>query len=271
MSEWDAVASNRLAEPQFAWGTRVLDRLALRSDETVMDAGCGTGRLTELLLERLPQGRVLAVDHSRNMLDAARTRLARFGDRIRFVHGDLESVGMHAAVDVVFSTATFHWVLDHDRLLRSLRRALRPGGWLIAQCGGRPNLARLRERVATLMRQEPFAAFFSGWREPWEFPDDATEARRLSRAGFVDIETSLEPGPAVLPHRERYIAFLRTVVLFPHLDQIPNDQLQERFLAPLVEQASHDDPPFTLDYWRLNLRGRRPSIGRLSTVDDGSR
>src|SRR5262245_33124609 len=111
--EWDAQAYDRLSDPQYRWGVRVLERLALRGDETALDAGCGSGRLTALLLERLPHGRVIAVDRSENMLAEARARLAGSDDRVTFVAADLQTYAGDALCDAIVSTATFHWILDH--------------------------------------------------------------------------------------------------------------------------------------------------------------
>ena len=109
--EWNATSYHRVSNPQFAWGMAVLARLVLRGDERVIDAGCGSGRLTSELLARLPRGRVVAVDRSRNMLEQARATLAPFGSRVRFVEVALPPIPVAGWADVVFSTATFHWVL----------------------------------------------------------------------------------------------------------------------------------------------------------------
>ncbi len=115
------------------WGSAVLERLPLAGDETVLDAGCGSGRVTEELLERLPNGRVIAADNAPSMLVEARARLERFGDRVSFVECDLgRPLPVEGPVDAVFSTATFHWVADHDALFANLAAVLRPGGWLVA-------------------------------------------------------------------------------------------------------------------------------------------
>src|SRR5215212_4757515 len=143
-TEWDAASYHRLSAPQFSWGSQVLDRLRLNGDETIIDAGCGTGRLTAGLLERLPRGRVVAVDLSQNMLEEARSHLSPpFGGRVEFARADLAGLPFESAFDGVFSTAAFRWVPDHPRLFRSLYRSLKPGGWLDAQCGGANNIARL--------------------------------------------------------------------------------------------------------------------------------
>src|SRR3954468_7594291 len=109
--EWDARSYDRVAAPMTSWGTAVLERLPLDGDETVLDAGCGSGRVTELLAERLTRGRVIALDGSAAMLDAARGPLERFGDRIQLVHADLsQPLPIDGPVDAILSTATFHWL-----------------------------------------------------------------------------------------------------------------------------------------------------------------
>lgn len=261
-AEWNAEVYHRVSNPHVTWGARVIERLALRGDETVLDAGCGTGRLTAELLERLPDGHVIALDRSQNMLDAARENLTpRFGDRVTFVLADLQEVRpeeIGEPVDVIFSTASFHWVKDHPRLFANLYQVLKPGGWLVAQCGGGPNLAALLARASELMATPRYAPFFEGWSGPWEYADDVTTAERLREAGFVDIEASLEEAPTRMADAATYREFLTSVIFGAHLARIPDEDLREGFVDHLTDLAAVDDPPFFLDYWRLNIRARRP-------------
>ncbi|CAN5685397.1 class I SAM-dependent methyltransferase [soil metagenome] len=259
-AEWDAAAYFRLSNPHVVWGQPVLDRLPLNGDETVLDAGCGAGRVTADLLERLPNGRVIALDISANMLTEARQQLQpRFGDRVTFIQADLQDFTLDEPVDAIFSTAAFHWVLDHPRLSSALLAALRPGGRLVAQCGGGPNIAAVLVRAAALMNSEPYAPYFAGWPGPWEFASAEVTAKRLRDAGFVDIETSLEPKPTAMPNAGEYRDYLSTVVFGSHLDRLPDERLRREFVQTLTEQAASDDPPFLLDYWRLNIQCRRPA------------
>ena len=238
---------------------QVVERLRLEGDETVLDAGCGTGRLTALLLERLPRGRVMAVDLSQNMLEEARQHLSiRFGERVEFIRADLAELPFDAAFDGVLSTAAFHWVPDHARLFRSLYRSLKPGGWLVAQCGGATNIARLMRRASVLTATEPYAAYFSGWKDTKVFADAATTAKRLRAAGFKDVETGLEPAPTVLSGADEFDEFLTAVNMRAHLARLPEGSLRRRFVEELTELASGDDPPYSLDYCRLNISARRP-------------
>ncbi len=222
-----------------------------------MDAGCGTGRLTSLVADRLPEGCVVAVDRSENMTRVATETLAPFQDRSSVVLADLSTLPFRSAFDVVFSTATFHWIHDHQRLFAELHRVLKEGGRLHAQCGGGKNLERIHRRAHALMQASEFAPFFGDWRAPWEYAVVAATEERLKRAGFTDLDVSLEPAPVVFRDVEAYAAFVSTVVLRPFLARIESEGLRRAFVERITAAAADDDPAYELDYWRLNIRARR--------------
>jgi trans-aconitate 2-methyltransferase len=254
-AEWNARDYTRLATPLVDLGLKVLERVELRGDERILDAGCGSGQLTAALLDRLPAGFVVGLDRSNNMLEQAVALLR--GRRFATVRADLPDLPLDGSVDVVFSSATFHWVLDHPRLFAAIHRALRPGGRLVAQCGGGPNIARLLGRAEDVMRSAPFAASFERFTPHWLFADAETTATRLARAGFVTIDTWTEEAPITLADAATYHDYLKTVILRGHLAYLP-EALQRPFLAAVTERAEHDDPPFVMDYWRLNMSAAKP-------------
>jgi len=258
--EWNAASYHRVANPHVNWGKAVLEGLPLRGDETIIDAGCGTGRLTELLLERLPRGRLIAVDQSQNMLDQAHAYLApRFGNRISYIQADLLALRFEQEADVVFSTATFHWVMDHPALFARLYAALKPGGWLIAQCGGGSNIATVANRALAILRREPYASRVGPWDGPWNFAGAQDTVARLGSAGFMHATADLVHAPVVMDDEAAYREFLTTVVLGTHLERIRDEALKVTFIDEMVEVGRADDPAWSLDYWRLNLRGQRPT------------
>jgi trans-aconitate 2-methyltransferase len=260
MTEWDATAYNRLNNPMQTWGEAIVAQLPLRGDETALDLGCGSGRLTEFLLRRLPQGRVIAIDRSANMLEAARQHLeGDFDGRVEYVQASLEEIDFSEVADLAFSNAALHWIKDHPRLFGAIYRSLKKGGWLVAQCGGGPNVARVRARAAELMASEPYRAFFGEWTGPWEFASPEVAAQRLRDAGFVDVETSMFEAPVQLASRQETYDYFQNVILGTHLERIPDAALRHNFLEAMTEQSAGDDPPFRQDYWRLNLRARRPA------------
>lgn len=258
--EWNAASYHRVANPHVNWGRAVLEGLPLRGDETVIDAGCGTGRLTELVLERLPQGRVIAVDQSQNMLEEAHAYLGpRFSDRVSFIRADLLALPFEQAADAIFSTATFHWVMDHPALFSRLYAALKPGGWLIAQCGGGSNIATIANRALAILRRDPYASRVGPWDGPWNFAGDRDTVARLGSAGFMRAAAEVIHAPVVIDDEAAYREFLTTVVLGTHLERIRDEALRTAFIDEMVEAGRTDDPSWSLDYWRLNLQGQRPA------------
>ena len=257
--EWNAESYHRVSAPQTEWGRRLLSRLSVRGDERVIDAGCGTGRLTGELMAMLPRGRVLAIDRSWNMLLTARANLRpQYGSRVSFVRVELPRMPFSAFADLVFSTATFHWIRDHETLFREVLLALRPGGRLFAQCGGGPNLVEAHRLADEVMRLDPFAPYFRDWSGIWEFSTAEEAAERLRRAGFVDVRTSLEPAPTTLADEASYREFVTTVIYNPHLALLPEGLVRAHFIDEITARAARQQPAFTLDYWRLNLEGRKP-------------
>lgn len=258
MTEWNAESYHKVSGPQTSWGHKVLSRLQVNGDERAIDAGCGSGKLTLALMERLPRGSLVAIDRSWNMLLTARTNLRpEFGGRVRFAQVSLPDMPFADYADLIFSTATFHWIKDHPALFANLHRALRPGGRLHAQCGGGPNLARAHALAKKLMDAPPFAPYFADWPGPWEFANADTTAARLRDAGFADVDTSLEEAPTTLATEDDYREFVTTVIYHPHLERLPSTVLRQQFIDRVTELSAKDDPPFTLDYWRLNMAARR--------------
>jgi trans-aconitate 2-methyltransferase len=245
--DWEAGTYDRVSDVQAEWAKAVLDRLPLNGDETVLDAGCGTGRVTRELERQLPRGRVIAVDSSPAMIEKAREALS---DRSDVIVSDLAELELEQPVDVVFSTATFHWIPDHDRLFRRLHAALRPGGRLVAQQGGAGNVARFLEIVDRVAAEEPFARAFRDWRLPYWFATPEETAKRLRTAGFESVDCSLEPADA-RPDAPR--EFVSTVCLGQHLERL-SPEVRDEFLDAVLAQT---DGPLVLDYVRLNIDARR--------------
>ena len=245
--DWDAETYDRVSGPQAEWAGDVLDRLELRGDETVLDAGCGSGRVTALLLARLPRGRVIAVDASPSMVSLARDALP--ADRATVRLADLSELELAEPVDAAFSNAVFHWLPDHDRLFARLRATLVSGGRLAAQCGGQGNLERFLTLVREVMEEEPFAPHLGGWEGSWNFASPEATSERLERAGFAEAHAWLEPRPALPDRPEEY---LRSVCLGPHLELLPPD-LHDPFVRAVARRCPQ---PLELDYVRLNIVAR---------------
>jgi trans-aconitate 2-methyltransferase len=241
--DWNAAAYDRLPIPMTRWGERVLAWLDLRGDERVLDAGCGTGRITERLRDRLPRGDVVALDGSPSMIARARARLG--DDRVDYVVADLASpLPIERPVDAVLSTATFHWVLDHDALFRNLAAVMHPGAHLAAQCGGEGNIASIEAALRAMGEDFAGRKYYAG-------PEETRV--RLEAAGFTDVQTWLHEERTPVPASELE-DYLEAICLGDHVEDM-GDRERGRFVHAVATRLAEP----VIDYVRLNIRARRSS------------
>lgn len=241
--EWDAVSYQRISIPHEEWAEALLERLPLNGEEAVLDAGCGTGRVTRMLVERLPAGRVVAVDGSAAMVEKVREVIRPQDEALV---ADLSTLELQQPVDAIVSSAVFHWIADHGALFARLRAALREGGRLEAQCGGAGNIDSIRNTAKRLAGEAPFAPHVGGIGEVWNYAGPEQTEQHLRAAGFTEIECWLQPWDVV---SEAPAEFLRTICLGPYVDALPED-----LVDPFVEAVlAAEDEPLIMHYVRLNI------------------
>ncbi|MGI8540734.1 MAG: class I SAM-dependent methyltransferase [Rubrobacteraceae bacterium] len=258
--EWNASSYEILANPMTRWGEEFLAKLDFRGDESVIDAGCGTGRVTEKLLERLPRGKVLAVDGSHAMVEAAKERFA--GDeRVSFSRQNLLELEVEEPADIIFSTATFHWIPAHEKLFERLAAALKPGGILAAQCGGEGNISRVNEATGKVMGRDPFAPHFENWTDDKLYAGAGATEERLRKAGFEPERVWLHEEPTEFDSVETLASYLGAIILRGHVEVLPEEKKEPFALAVAEEMAAMDGPLFA-DYVRLNIMARRNMLPR---------
>jgi trans-aconitate 2-methyltransferase len=255
MTDWDAGKYHRISDPQLAWGRAVARRLVLQPRDRILDIGCGTGRLTSEIGAQ-PGILVVGLDHSAAMLEEAARQSAGMAKPPIYVRGDGAALPFADAFDAIFSAATFHWIHDHDRLFASVFDALKNDGRLIAQAGGAGNLEQLYGRAQDLMRSPRYAEYFTSWADPYRFENATDTEGRLRRAGFTAIEVSVVSAPVTFEQPERYSEFVAAVCLRHQLHRLPAGD-RDGFMRQVTDRAVADNPPLTLDYWRLNISARK--------------
>ncbi len=252
---WDAEGYHRVATVQEAWGIKLLKSIPTSRYAKILDAGCGSGRLTAHLLRMFPHSQVVALDRSEEMLKQATRALGRFSSRLRLVQGDLLTANPGDNFDLIFSNATFHWIRDHSRLFDNLHSWLASGGRLVAQCGGKGNL-RLIEAITPLLADTaPFRSYFLGYRRPVHYGSPANTRRLLKESGFRQIRVWLHPAPTRFASRAAFKDFMRHVTCVPNLSRLPDAELKEAFLEAFLNM--YEDKlgrRYLLDYVRLNIQ-----------------
>jgi trans-aconitate 2-methyltransferase len=246
---WDPSVYHGASDLQEGRAELLFDQMQLRGDETVLDAGCGSGRVTLRLLERLPEGRVIAVDSSAQMVEHARETL---GDRATVIHSDLTELELDEQVDAIFSNAVFHWVLDQDRLFERMYAALRPGGKLVAGCGAPGNLERFLRVAAEVSREAPYSQYLRDWEPGWRFHGAEETEARLRAAGFTDATAEVD---AIEERPEDPAGYARSAPLLCHLDLLP-EELHDPFVEAVIERCGE---PVEIDHIRLRMEARRPA------------
>lgn len=259
-THWDAETYERIGSPMRRWAQELIADLALRGDETVLDAGCGSGSVTLDLWERLPNGKIYALDVSQEMIAKLKETLEeRNIANIIPVQADLTDFRLPEQVDAVFSNAVFHWIHDDDGLFSSLFRATKPGGRLRAQCGGGRIFARLMEAVREVMGRTPYAPYLAGHQDAKKYrsPEEAKEA--LERAGWRQVRAWTFDAPVSFGSAEEAALYLRTIILRDHAACLPGSLADAYVRDVVAAYLERYGPPFTADYVRLNLAAVRPA------------
>jgi len=259
-THWNAEVYDRIGTPMRGWAQAVIDDLGLRGGETVLDAGCGSGSVTFDLLERLPHGKVYALDSSAEMIEQMNRKIAEAGEtRVIAMKADLTNFELPEQVDVVFSNAVFHWIPDDDALFGAVLRATKPGGHMRVQCGGGNIYAKLGQAWNAAWAGKPFSNHLGEYRDGKKYRSPEEAAESLERAGWTEVRTWAFDAPVPFENEDDAALYLRTIILRDHVANLPEDLHQPYVRAVIAEYIELFGPPFTADYVRLNMWARAPS------------
>jgi len=255
---WNAEVYDRIGTPMRGWAQQVIDDLQLRGDEIVLDAGCGSGSVTLDLLQKLPDGKIYAVDASAEMIASLSKTLNERGIvNVAPIHASLTDFTLPEQVDAVFSNAVFHWIPDDEALFGCLYRATKPGGRLRAQCGGYGNNAHVLEAVETIRTQERFARHLGEFRDSKKYRTPAQAKASLEAAGFVDVRASLFEAPVPFDDNDAAALYIRTILLRDHIARLPAEELRDAYAHAVVDETIRRwGAPYVADYVRLDMWAR---------------
>ncbi|MFG6667004.1 class I SAM-dependent methyltransferase [Halomonas sp. HNIBRBA4712] len=234
-------------------GQDVLDLLAARPGERILDLGCGDGALTERI--KAQGAEVLGVDAAEEMVEAA---LARGLEAKRI---DAYQLPFDHEFDAVFSNAALHWMLDPQTVLAGVARALKPGGRFVAEFGGHGNVAAI---CTALIASLQFRGISARGRHPWYFPTTEEYAHLLETAGFKVDSIALIPRPTPLPTGMQ--AWLETFAqpFFHGLDEDLKITVMDNTLTLLSHTLSDGQGHWSADYVRLRVVAHLPEAVSLT-------
>jgi trans-aconitate 2-methyltransferase len=269
-SMWDAETYHKVSDIQESWAIELLEKIKISESEIVMDAGCGTGRVTKIIANKVKRGKVYAVDLDENMIINAKKNLKDLSN-IVFVKSDLSDVKLPEKIDLVFSNAVIHWILDHKKLFTNFWDVLKPGGKLLIQCGGKGNLDTIPNALEKVRKTQRFDHYFKNWKIPWNFASSADTIKILNEIGFKDIQANLVEKKTKFGNFQEYILFMKTVVMKPYLSYLPttenNNQIKNLFIDEFLTELHNknktkntnekQDLDLELNYVRLNITARK--------------
>jgi trans-aconitate 2-methyltransferase len=269
-SMWDAETYHKVSDIQESWAIELLEKIKISESEIVMDAGCGTGRVTKIIANKVKRGKVYAVDLDENMIINAKKNLKDLSN-IVFVKSDLSDVKLPEKIDLVFSNAVIHWILDHKKLFTNFWDVLKPGGKLLIQCGGKGNLDTIPNALEKVRITQRFDHYFKNWKIPWNFASSADTIKILNEIGFKDIQANLVEKKTKFGNFQEYILFMKTVVMKPYLSYLPttenNNQIKNLFIDEFLTELHNknktkntnekQDLDLELNYVRLNITARK--------------
>lgn len=254
---WDAQTYDKVSSNvQLQWGQELLEERAWIGNETVMDAGAGSGNLTKILADKLPNGKVYAVDADSNMVQQAKSNLSGYSN-VQFIHSSMDKVKLPTEVDVIFSNSALHWILDQEGLFLHFWQLLKPNGKLLIEYGAHGNVERPLSVIFKIMQSGQFREHFVNWRQSWYFPKPEEIERLLQKAKFRNIQVNLSKRVTIFPDRHSFAIFIRTVIMKPFLGYLPDAKKKEQFLDVFLNEFERSGWEWSVDFMRLGISAEK--------------
>ena len=254
---WDAQTYDKISSNvQLQWGQKLLEERAWIGNEIVMDAGAGSGNLTKILADKLPSGKVYAVDADSNMIQQAKSNLSGYSN-VQFIHSSMDKVNLPTEVDVIFSNSALHWILDQEGLFLHFWQLLKPNGKLLIEYGAHGNIETPLSVIFKIMQSDQFRKHFVNWRQSWYFPKPDEIERLLRKAKFRNIRVILSKRPTIFPDRQSFAIFIRTVIMKPFLGYLPDAKKKEQFLDVFLNEFERSSRTWSVDFMRLGISAEK--------------
>ncbi|MEW6104712.1 MAG: methyltransferase domain-containing protein [bacterium] len=239
MYKWDAEDYHKSSFEQQKWAKELILKLALKGNERVLDIGCGDGKISAEIAEKLPRGSILGIDSSFEMISFAKDNFS--SKNLAFQLQDARGMNFISEFDVVFSTSTLHWVIDHLPVLKGIKRSLKPGGRILLQMAGKGNAAKIIEVSETIVNSKRWNEYFTDFAFPWGFYGTDEYNVWLKDVGLKVKRVELIPKDMIHKGKEGLSGWIRTTWL-PYTQRLP-EELRDEFIGEIVDKYIKDYPP----------------------------
>ena len=254
--EFDPKKYQQASNHQKDWGNRLIDELHLHGDEIILDLGCGEGTLTARLATLVPDGGVVGMDSSIQMIQVGKGLET---SNLKFICRDIDDLDFIEGFDVIFSNAALHWVTDHDRLLINVHRALRPGGVARFNFAGDGNCSNFFATVRKLMVGPRYSRYFKEFLWPWYMPTVEAYEEKVNSTGLFDSRVWGEIADRSFT-ATGLIGWIEQPSIVPLLEQVASDDKQafrDDVVAKMLERTKMGDGEYLETFRRINLLARK--------------
>jgi trans-aconitate 2-methyltransferase len=242
MTTWNAQDYHKNSSEQQKWARELIEKLALRGDESVLDIGCGDGKVTAEIASRLPRGCVVGIDRSQQMIDFAASNFpTSLHTNLSLAQMDASELNFENRFDVVFSNAVLHWIVDHRPVLQGIARALKAGGRVLLQMGGHGNAARVLAAVDSVMHEDRWRSYFEDFHFRYGFYSPQEYRPWLAEAGLNAGRLELIPKDMLHENVDRFAGWFRTTWM-PWIDCVTEDRRNE-FIKTVIARYTKENPP----------------------------
>ena len=238
---WNAQDYAKNSQNQFQWAKELIPKLKLHGTESLLDIGCGDGKITAELARCLPGGWAVGVDSSEKMINLAQISFPQKNyPNLTFQVMDARKLIFDRQFNVIFSNAALHWIVDQKAVLAGVQRSLKPGGRLLFQMAGKGNAKDVLDIIHELADVEPWIRYFHNMAFPYGFYDTEEYRAFLQQAGLVAKRVELFPKDMKFCGAEGLAGWVRTTWL-PFTDKLPAE-LKQKFVEEIVNRYIKEHP-----------------------------
>ena len=232
---WSAEEYAKHSTNQYEWAKELIPKLGLTGTESLLDIGCGDGKVTALLSSYLPHGHVVGIDSSEEMITHARQTFPHcHNSNLTFLRMDARDLTFREQFDVAFSSAALHWIIDHQAVLAGVNSSLDKKGRLLFQMAGKGNAQDVLAVVEELISEDDCKPYFKNFSFPYGFYGPEEYVEWLREAGFNPERVELFPKEMKFRGKEGLAGWIRTTWL-PFTERVPA-QLRDTFINEIADR-----------------------------------
>lgn len=239
---WNAEEYEKYSSAQYDWARELIEKLHLNGAESVLDIGCGDGKVTAMVAAFVPQGEVMGIDNSEGMIALAGSRFPKSIYRnLAFCLMDVRAIESQNEFDIAFSNAALHWIRDHSEMLARVRKSLKRNGRLLFQMGGKGNAGEILAILNEMESIEPWCPYLKAFPFPYGFYGPEEYSTWLADAGLRAKRVELIPKEMKHRDKDGLAGWIRTTWL-PYIERVPLE-LKEGFISEITERYLKAHPP----------------------------